>query len=97
MVNLSTAHCSRSMPKAINNMVYNSMQPHTSAGWARMRVQERPTECVAAQQDDVAGVAPNAGHVRVLDVVDGVAGARVLSQGPAENGSGCSDSSSHRG
>jgi hypothetical protein len=44
---------------------------------------ERPTKCVTAQQDDVAGVGANAGHVCVLDVVNGVAGARVLSQGPA--------------
>jgi hypothetical protein len=46
------------------------------------------TECVAAQQDNVARVATNAGDVRVLDVVDGVAGTRVLGQRPVVWGGG---------
>ena len=47
------------------------------------------TEGVAAQQDEVLGVAAHAGHLGIVDVVDGVAGAGVLCDGAAWASMGC--------
>jgi hypothetical protein len=49
---------------------------------------ESLTECVTAQQDDVARVPSDAGDMGVLDVVDGVARPCVLCQGPGVCGRG---------
>lgn len=40
-------------------------------------------KCVTAQQDDIGGMAANTGNARIGDVVDGVAGACVFSEGGA--------------
>jgi hypothetical protein len=42
------------------------------------------------QQDDVAGVSPDAGDMFVADEVDGVAGARVLRNRPGSSSSSSS-------
>ena len=47
------------------------------------------TEGVAAQQDEVLGVAAHAGNLGVVDVVDGVAGPGVLCDGAARARRGC--------